>query len=83
MYVRLKAYLELNMLIEIHKLPQLAMNWYPDEFFGVVGFKKTIPKHRSMTLGKYLQLADLTTEDQNDLLCKVCLLVTPLKQKFA
>ena len=31
----------------------------------------------------YLHLAELTAEDQIDLLCKVCLLVTHLGQKFA
>ena len=59
------------------------MYWDSDEFFGVEGFKKTIPKHRFMTLGKYLHLVDPTAEDQNYLLCKVRPLVTCLEQKFA
>ena len=36
-----------------------------------------------MTLGKYLHPADSTAEDQNNLLCKVCSLITHLEQKFA
>ena len=44
--------------------------------------KKKIPKHYFMTQGKYLHLANLTAEDQNNLLCKVHLLVTCLEQKF-
>lgn len=78
-----RAYLGLNILIGIHELPQLAMYWDSDEFFGVEGFKKTIPKHRFMTLGKYLHLVDPAAEDRNDLLCKVRPLVTRLEQKFA
>lgn len=59
------------------------MYWDSDEFFGVEGFKKTIPKHHFMTLGKYLHLVDPAAEDRNDLLCKVRPLVTRLEQKFA
>ena len=79
----ISAYLGLNILIGIRELPQLAMYWDSDEFVGVDCLKKTIPEHRFMTLGKYLHLADPTAEDQNDLLCKVCPLVTRLEQKFA
>ena len=53
------AYLGLNILSGIHELPQLAMCWDSDKFIGVEGFKKMIPKHNFMTLGKYLHLADL------------------------
>lgn len=59
------------------------MCWDSDKFIGVEGFKKTIPKHRCTTLGKYLYLADLTTENWNNLLSKVHPLVTHLEQKFA
>ena len=79
----ISAYLGLNILIGIHELPQLVMYWDSDEFIGVEGFKKTIPKHRFMTLGKYLHLVDPTTEDRNDLLCKVRPLVTRLERGFA
>ena len=79
----ISAYLGLNILIGIHELPQLAMYWDSDKFTGVEAFKKTIPKYRFMTLGKYLHPADSTAEDQNNLLCKVCSLITRLEQKFA
>ena len=59
------------------------MCWDSDKFIGVEGFKKMIPKHNFTTLGKYLHLADLTKEDWNYLLCKVCPLVAHLEQKFA
>ena len=52
-------------IIGIHGLPQLAMYWDSDKFFGVESFKEMIPKHCFMTLGKYLHLADLTVEDQS------------------
>lgn len=71
-----------RILIGIHERPQLAMCWDSDEFIGVEG-KKTISKHRFTTLGKYLHLSDPTAEDQNNLLWKVCSLVTRLGQKFA
>ena len=80
---RISAYPRLNILIGNHELPLLLTFWDSDEFFGVEGFKKTIPKHRFMTLGKHLHLANPTTEDRNDLLCKVCPLVTCLEPKFA
>ncbi|XP_067023861.1 piggyBac transposable element-derived protein 4-like [Acropora muricata] len=67
----------------IHRLPQLEMFWDSDEFIGVEGFKKTIPKQRFKTLGKYLHLVDPGDEDANDVLCKVRSLVTLLEDKFA
>ena len=79
----ISAYLGLNILIGIHELPQLAMYWDSDKFTGVEGFKKTIPKYHFMTLRKYLHPADSPAEDQNNLLCKVCSLITRLEQKFA
>ena len=75
----ISAYLGLNILIGIHELP----HWDSNKFTGVEGFKKTIPKYRFMTLGKYLLPADSTAEDQNNLLCKVHSLITRLEQKFA
>jgi len=59
----ISAYLGLNILIGIHKFPQLAMYWDSDQFVGVKGFKKTIPKQRFTTLEKYFLLADPNTED--------------------
>ena len=53
----------LNILTGIHELPQLVMCWDSDEFIGAEGFKEMIPKHCFMTPGKYLHLADPTTED--------------------
>ena len=79
----ISAYLGLNILIGIHELPQLALYWDSDEFIGVEGFKKTIPKHRFITLGKYLHLVEPTTEDRNDLLCKIRPLLTRLERGFA
>lgn len=76
----ISAYLGLNILIGIHELPQLAMYWDSDKF---IEGKKKIPKHYFMTQGKYLHLANLTAEDQNNLLCKVRSLITHLEQKFA
>ena len=78
----ISAYLGLNILIGIHELPQLAMYWDSDQFIGVEGFKKPIPKQRFTTLGKHFYLADPNTEDWADLLCNVRPLVTLLEQKF-
>ena len=52
-WAEILAYLGLNILMGIHRLPQLDMSWDSDEFIGVEGFKKTIPKQRFKTLGKY------------------------------
>ena len=57
------------------------MYWDCDQFIGVQGFKKTIPKQRFTTLGKYFHLANPNTEDRADLLCKDRPLVTLLEQK--
>ena len=67
----------------IHSLPQIDMFWDSDIFIGVEGFKKTIPKQRFKTLGRYLHLVDPNDEDPADLLCKVRSLVTLLEQRFA
>ena len=57
----ISPYLGLNILIGIHQLPQLAMYWDSDQFIGVKGFKKTIPKQHFATLGKYFHLVDPNT----------------------
>ena len=67
----------------IHSLPQIDMFWDSDIFIGVEGFKKTIPKQRFKTLGRYLHLIDPNDEDLAVLLCKVRSLVTLLEQRFA
>ena len=66
----ISAFLCLNTLMGIHELPQIQMYSDSDEFIGVEGFNKTIPKQRFFTLSKYIHLMDPTTEDQADLLCK-------------
>lgn len=73
----ISTYPELNILIGIHTLPQLHMYWDFDDFIGVKRFRKTIPKQRFVTLSKYLHIADPTSEDQADLLCKARPLVNP------
>ena len=78
----ISAYLGLNILIGIHKLPQLAIYWDSDEFIGVEASKRR-SQNRFITLRKYLHLADPTAEDRNYLLCKVRPLVTRLEQNFA
>ena len=60
----ISAYLGLNILMGIHRLPQLDMFWDSDEFIGVEGFKKTIPKQRFKTLGKYLPCVQNGQETQ-------------------
>ena len=52
----ISAYLGLNIYMGIHSLPQIDMFWDSDIFIGVEGFKKTIPKQRFKTLGRYLHL---------------------------
>lgn len=79
----ISAYLGLNIYMGIHSLPQIDMFWDSDIFIGVEGFKKTIPKQRFKTLGRYLHLVDPNDEDPADLLCKVRSLVTLLEQRFA
>ena len=61
------AFLCLNILMGIHDLPQIQMYWDSDEFIGVEGFKKMIPKQRFFTLRKYIHLIDPATEDRADL----------------
>ena len=71
-WAEISAYLRLNIFMGINH-----------EFIGMEGFKKTIPKQRFKTLGKYLHLVDPSDEDANDTLCKVRSLVTLLEDKFA
>ena len=78
----ISAFLGLNILIGIHELPQLQMYWDSDEFIGVEGFKKTIPKQRFVIISKYIHLTDPANEDRTDLLCKVRPLVNLLEQRF-
>ena len=79
----ISAFLGLNILMGIHDLPQIQMYWDSDEFIGVEGFKKTIPKQRFFTLSKYIHLVDPATEDRADLLCKVRPLINRLEEKFS
>ena len=55
-HAEISAYLRLNIYMGIHSLLQIDMFWDSDIFIGVEGFKKTIPKQRFKTLGRYLHL---------------------------
>lgn len=78
----ISAYLGLNILMGIHRLPHVDMFWDSDEFISVEGFKKTIPKQRFKTLSKFLHLIDPREEDPTDVLCKVRSLVALLERRF-
>ena len=79
----ISAFLCLNILMGIHELPQIQMYSDSDEFIGVEGFNKTIPKQRFFSLSKYIHLMDPATEDQADLLRKVRPLINRLEEKFS
>jgi len=66
--VEISPFLSPNILIGIHELPQISMLCNSPIFNGVQGFKKTIPKHRFITVSKYLHLSDLNIKELSDLL---------------
>ena len=58
----LKAFIAINIIMGIVRLPNLALYWSCDEFFGNQGIKKTMTKNRFEEISKYLHFSDSTNE---------------------
>ncbi|XP_061623109.1 piggyBac transposable element-derived protein 4-like [Phyllopteryx taeniolatus] len=54
----MRAYVGLNILMGVNRLPDSGMYWASDIFIGNAGFKKTMTARRFEKLTQYLQLCD-------------------------
>ena len=58
----LKAFLAVNIIMGMVRLPSLDQYWSTDDFFGNVGIKKVMPKNRFKELSSFLHFNDATQE---------------------
>lgn len=60
--VELKAFIGINVIMGIMRLPNYALFWSTDDFFGNKGIKRTMTKNRFEELSCYLHFSDSTKE---------------------
>ena len=58
----LKAFIGINIIMGIVKLPSVDLYWSSDHFFGNQGIKKVMPKNRFEEINGYLHFSDSTCE---------------------
>ena len=58
----LKAFLGVNIIMGINRLPTLDLYWSTDVYFGNQGIKKVMPKNRFKELSSFLHFNDATRE---------------------
>ena len=58
----MKAFVGINVIMGINVLPNPALHWSSDGFFGNQGIKKVMPKNRFQEISCYLHFNDSTCE---------------------
>ena len=58
----MKAFIAVNIIMGIARLPSLALYWSSDDFFGNAGIKKTMAKNRFGELSRFLHFNDSSLE---------------------
>ena len=62
MCAEMKAFIGINIIMGITKLPQVALYWSSDDFFGNQGIKKVMTKNRFEEITCYLHFNDSSVE---------------------
>lgn len=60
--VELKAFLAVNIIMGMVRLPTIDSYWSSDDFFGNVGIKKVMPRNRFREISSFLHFNDSTQE---------------------
>ena len=58
----IKAFMGINIIMGIDKLPQIALYWSSDDYFGNQGIKKVMSKNRFEEINAYLHFNDSSVE---------------------
>ena len=58
----IKAFMGINIIMGIAKLPQIALYWSSDDYFGNQGIKKVMSKNRFEKINAYLHFNDSSVE---------------------
>lgn len=58
----IKAFIGINIVMGINSLPQLALYWSSDDYFGNQGIKKVMAKNRYEEISCYLYFSDSSVE---------------------
>ena len=69
----IKAFMGINIIMGIAKLPQVALYWSSDDYFGNQGIKKVMSKNRFEEIGSYLHFNDSSVEPARGTLGFDCL----------
>lgn len=57
-----QAFLGINVIMGMNRLPSVAMYWSSDDFFGNQGIKKVMPRNRFEEIRKFLHFNDSSKE---------------------
>ena len=62
----LKAFIGINLIMGINRLPNYALFWSNDDFFGNQGIKRVMTKNRFEEISQHLHFSDSTKEPACD-----------------
>ena len=54
----IKAFIAINIIMGMNRLPSLNSYWSSDDFFGNVGIKKVMPRNRFSEISGFLHFHD-------------------------
>lgn len=82
----LKAFIAIKIIMGIVRLPNLALYWSSDDFFGNQGIKRIMPKNRFTEINCYLNFNDSTQEPHRgaagyDRLFKISPIISHVRSK--
>jgi len=79
----MNAFLGINYIMAINKLPSIAEYWRVDEFIGNYGIQTTMVRNRFVQILQNLHFADNTEDDKTDRSFKVRKLIDHFNGKFS
>ena len=83
----IKAFIAINIIMGMVRLPSVNSYWSSDEYFGNVGIKKVMPRNRFQEIGNFLHFHDSSLEvahgnPGHDKLFKVRPVLTYVRSNF-
>ena len=79
---KLKAFLEINFVMAINKLPTIAESWRVDNLISNVGIRSTMIRNHFCKILQNLHFADNRKDDKTDEACKMRPAINHLNSKF-
>ena len=78
----IKAFLGINFVMSINKLPNLKSYWQIDEYVGNEGIRNVVTRKRFQGILRNLHFADNEVDDKSDCGYKICPIINHLNTAF-